>query len=66
LPIAHVLKSGVTGKRVDDRGSILPPWPTNKSAAVANALNDAPAPFGVTITEIPLTPMVIPRALGRI
>ena len=33
---------------------------------VANAVNDALVPFGVTITEIPLTPQVILRALGRI
>ena len=36
------------------------------AAAVANAVNDALSPFGVTITEIPLTPEVILRALGRI
>jgi carbon-monoxide dehydrogenase large subunit len=36
------------------------------AAAVANAVNDALVPFGVTITEIPLTPEVILRALGRI
>jgi carbon-monoxide dehydrogenase large subunit len=34
-------------------------------AAVANAVNDALSPFGVTITEIPLTPRVILSALGR-
>jgi carbon-monoxide dehydrogenase large subunit len=36
------------------------------AAAVANAVNDALRPFGVTITEIPLTPQVILTALGRI
>lgn len=36
------------------------------AAAVSNAVNDALAPFGVTITEIPLTPEVILRALGRV
>ena len=36
------------------------------AAAVANAVNDALKPFGVTITEIPLTPQVILSALGRI
>ncbi len=36
------------------------------AAAVANALNDALRPFGVQITEIPLTPQVILTALGRI
>ena len=35
------------------------------AAAVANAVNDALASFGVTIAEIPLTPEVILRALGR-
>jgi aerobic carbon-monoxide dehydrogenase large subunit len=33
---------------------------------VANAVNDALQPFGVIITEIPLTPQVILTALGRI
>jgi aerobic carbon-monoxide dehydrogenase large subunit len=36
------------------------------AAAVANALNDALRPFGVAITEIPLTPEVVLTALGRI
>jgi CO/xanthine dehydrogenase Mo-binding subunit len=36
------------------------------AAAVANAVNDALKPFGVTITEIPLTPQVILTALGRV
>ena len=36
------------------------------AAAVNNAVNDALRPFGVTITEIPLTPQVILSALGRI
>jgi carbon-monoxide dehydrogenase large subunit len=36
------------------------------AAAVANAVNDALRPFGVIITEIPLTPQVILTALGRI
>jgi carbon-monoxide dehydrogenase large subunit len=36
------------------------------AAAVANAVNDALSPFGVTITEIPLTPQLILTALGRI
>jgi carbon-monoxide dehydrogenase large subunit len=36
------------------------------AAAVANAVNDALASFGVTISEIPLTPEVILRALGHI
>jgi carbon-monoxide dehydrogenase large subunit len=36
------------------------------AAVVANAVNDALRPFGVTITEIPLTPRVILTALGRV
>jgi carbon-monoxide dehydrogenase large subunit len=36
------------------------------AAAVSNAVNDALSPFGVTITEIPLTPKLILTALGRI
>jgi carbon-monoxide dehydrogenase large subunit len=36
------------------------------AASVANAVNDALSPFGVVITEIPLTPQVILSALGRI
>jgi carbon-monoxide dehydrogenase large subunit len=34
------------------------------AAAVANAVNDALSPFGATITEIPLTPEIVLRALG--
>ncbi len=36
------------------------------AAAVANALNDALSPFSVTITEIPLTPEVVLKALKRV
>ncbi|HEY0910238.1 MAG TPA: xanthine dehydrogenase family protein molybdopterin-binding subunit [Bradyrhizobium sp.] len=36
------------------------------AAAVSNAVNDALQPFGVVITEIPLTPRLILSALGRI
>jgi carbon-monoxide dehydrogenase large subunit len=36
------------------------------AAVVANAVNDALSPFGVMITEIPLTPQSILMALGRI
>jgi len=36
------------------------------AAAVANAVNDALRPFGVTITEIPLTPQLVLTALKRI
>jgi len=34
------------------------------AAAVANAVNDALSPFGATISEIPLTPEIVLRALG--
>ena len=34
------------------------------AACVANAVNDALSPFGVTVTEIPLTPRLILTALG--
>ncbi|MDB5655428.1 MAG: carbon monoxide dehydrogenase [Tardiphaga sp.] len=34
------------------------------AACVANAVNDALSPFGVSITEIPLTPRLILTALG--
>ena len=37
-----------------------------RSAAEANALNDALSPFSVTITEIPLTPEVVLKALKRV
>ncbi|WP_406854212.1 xanthine dehydrogenase family protein molybdopterin-binding subunit [Alsobacter sp. KACC 23698] len=36
------------------------------AAAVANAVNDALSPFGATLTEIPLTPEAILRALKTI
>jgi carbon-monoxide dehydrogenase large subunit len=34
------------------------------TAAVLNAVNDALAPLGVTITEVPLTPELVLRAVG--
>ena len=36
------------------------------AAAVANAVNDALRPFGAVVTEIPLTPQLILKALKRI
>ena len=36
------------------------------AAAVSNGVNDALRPFGVIITEIPLTPQIILTALGKI
>lgn len=35
------------------------------AAAIANAVNNALIPFGVKVTEIPLTPRLILKALGR-
>jgi carbon-monoxide dehydrogenase large subunit len=35
-------------------------------AAVMNAVNDALAPFGAVITEMPVTPTVVLRALGKV
>ena len=35
-------------------------------AAVANAVRDALRPFGVVLTEIPLTPRVVRTPLGRV
>lgn len=35
------------------------------AAAVSNAVNDALRPFGAVITEIPITPEIVLRALGR-
>ena len=35
-------------------------------AAVMNALNDAPGPFDVELTDMPFTPEKILRALGRV
>lgn len=36
------------------------------AAAVANAVNDALRPFGAVVTEIPITPECVLRALGRV
>ncbi len=36
------------------------------AAAVSNAVNDALKPFGVVITEIPITPQIVLTALGKI
>jgi carbon-monoxide dehydrogenase large subunit len=35
------------------------------AACVANAVNDALAPFGVIITEIPITPEIVLTALDK-
>jgi carbon-monoxide dehydrogenase large subunit len=44
-------------KGIGEGGAIGPP------AAIANAVNDALAPFGVEITELPITPRRILAAL---
>jgi carbon-monoxide dehydrogenase large subunit len=36
------------------------------SAAALNAINDAMAPFGAAIAQVPMTPGRILRALGRV
>jgi CO/xanthine dehydrogenase Mo-binding subunit len=36
------------------------------SAAALNAVNDAMAPFGATIAQIPMTPARLLKAMGRI
>jgi carbon-monoxide dehydrogenase large subunit len=64
IAVAHVVSPTAEGelgaKGAGEAGT------AGASAAVANAVNDALAPFGVTIAEIPLTPEVVLRALGRI
>ncbi|MFQ5839787.1 MAG: xanthine dehydrogenase family protein molybdopterin-binding subunit [Candidatus Methylomirabilales bacterium] len=39
---------------------------TGAPATILNAVNDALAPFGVTLTELPITPDLIRRALGNL
>src|SRR5262245_33557212 len=34
--------------------------------AVLNAVNDALAPFGARVTQVPITPEVVLRALGKV
>ncbi|MCA6121899.1 xanthine dehydrogenase family protein [Bradyrhizobium sp. WSM 1704] len=64
IEIGHVvsptLESELGAKGAGEAGT------AGAAAAVANAVNDALRPFGVIITEIPLTPQVILTALGRI
>ena len=64
IDVGHVvsptLESELGAKGAGEAGT------AGAAAAVANAVNDALKPFGVTITEIPLTPRVILTALGRI
>jgi len=64
IAVGHVvsptLESELGAKGAGEAGT------AGAAAAVTNAVNDALAPFGVTITEIPLTPRLILSALGKI
>ena len=64
IAVAHVvsptLESEIGAKGAGEAGT------AGAAAAVANAVNDALSPFGVTITEIPLTPERVLRALGTV
>jgi aerobic carbon-monoxide dehydrogenase large subunit len=64
IDVAHVvsptLESELGAKGAGEAGT------AGAAAAVINAVNDALRPFGSIITEIPLTPEVVLRALGRI
>ena len=64
IVVEHVsgpgVSSGLGAKGVGEAGT------AGASAAVLNAVNDALAPLGAQLTEIPLTPQRILRALGRI
>jgi carbon-monoxide dehydrogenase large subunit len=63
IEVGHVvsptLESELGAKGAGEAGT------AGAAAAVANAVNDALDPFAVTITEIPLTPSVILKALGQ-
>ena len=62
IDVAHVVSptrdSELGAKGAGEAGT------AGAAAAVSNAVNDALAPFGVTITEIPLTPDLILGALA--
>jgi carbon-monoxide dehydrogenase large subunit len=64
IDIAHVVsptsESELGAKGAGEAGT------AGAAACVANAVNDALAPFGAVITEIPLTPELILTALKRI
>ncbi|HLG80010.1 MAG TPA: xanthine dehydrogenase family protein molybdopterin-binding subunit [Bradyrhizobium sp.] len=64
IDVAHVvsptLESELGAKGAGEAGT------AGAAAAVINAVNDALRPFGTIITEIPLSPEIILRALGRI
>ncbi|WP_424629953.1 xanthine dehydrogenase family protein molybdopterin-binding subunit [Bradyrhizobium sp. SYSU BS000235] len=58
--ISPTLESELGAKGAGEAGT------AGAAAVVTNGVNDALSPFGVEITEIPLTPRVILTALGRI
>lgn len=64
IDVSHVvsptLESELGAKGAGEAGT------AGAAAAVSNAVNDALSPFGVTITEIPLTPPIVLSALGRV
>ncbi len=63
IDVAHVvsptLESALGAKGAGEAGT------AGAAACVANAVNDALAPFDAVITEIPMTPELVLRALGR-
>ena len=63
IEVGHVItptrESAIGAKGAGEAGT------AGASACVANAVNDALAPFGVVITEIPLSPEVVLKALGK-
>jgi carbon-monoxide dehydrogenase large subunit len=63
IDVAHVVsptaESAIGAKGAGEAGT------AGAAAAVANAVNDALRPFGAVITEIPITPETVLRALGR-
>ena len=63
IDVAHVisptLDSALGAKGAGEAGT------AGAASCVANAVNDALASFGVVISEIPMTPELVLRALGR-
>jgi carbon-monoxide dehydrogenase large subunit len=55
-----VSETALGAKGIGEAGTI------GAAAAVGNAINDALAPFGAEILELPYTPQRILRALGRV
>jgi aerobic carbon-monoxide dehydrogenase large subunit len=64
IEIGHV-SVPVTGMTIGAKG-VGEAGTAGASAAVLNAVNDALAPLGAHLRQIPLTPERILRALGRI